>query len=307
MTRCRLLIALALIVALGLRIYALGRASLWADEAFTLLVGRNSFMDIWQQTILNDYNPPLIYLLYRLWIPLIGGLPIEFGARLLPVVFDLAAIYVTARIMHERLGCDAAAMTAWLMALSPFEVEAARTARGYSLMLLLTTVCLHYADRFFAENKNRPTDGEKSHPLVGKSANYLLIAGAALVLALYTHYYAFFLFPAILALALWHRRPRLTGYFLLPIVFYIPWFPVFFHHLKKGNAMIQPLSPERFVRSILAIFAGQTFFLSQPGVSVAQMALLATLAIGLFVLVFRLIRTFRAHGESDHVANLLTQ
>lgn len=307
MTRCKLLVLLALLVALGLRLLALGHSSLWADEAFTLLVGRMSLGEIWRHSILNDFNPPLIYLLYRLWIPLMGWLPIESGARLLPVLIDVAAIYVAARIFHERIGCEAAAVAAWLMAVSPLEIEAARTARGYSLMLLFSILCLHYADRFFAENAKAAQGTEKAHPLTGKSATFLTLSGAALVLTLYTHYYGFFLFPAIFVLAILHKRPLLTAYFLLPALVFIPWWPAFAYHLLQGNPMIQPLTLHRLVRSGFALFTGQTFFLNQPGLSTLKVGALALLLAFVVWAGMTYVQWLRARDIPPHLAHLKSE
>ncbi len=226
-------------------------------------------------TITKDFNPPLVYLLYHGIYLVFPWIVHEIPARFLMVCVDLIAIFMAYRMVSERLRWKAGLWTALLMALSPFEIESARTARPYVLMLLLTLFCLHYADRFLDRKIYRD----------------FLLSFLALLFALYTHYYAFLLLPVIFLLAF--LRQRLTAFlpYLLVFLPYLPWLPAFFLHLSRGNPMIQPLSLLRVIRSIFAVFLGQIFFLQSPGIDLSEKLLLLWI---LFIAIFLFISAYFA-------------
>jgi len=266
-------IFLILFIAFVLRIYALGNSSFWADEAYTLWVAQMPVSQILIHTITKDFNPPLLYLLYHGIYFVFPWIVREIPARFLMVCVDLIAIYMAYRMVSERIRWKAGLWTALWMALSPFEIEAARTARPYILMLLLTLFCLHYADRFFWKKSDRD----------------FLISFLALLFAFYTHYYAFFLLPVLFLLALLRQRPSAFLPYFLVFLFYLPWLPAFIFHLSRGNPMIQPLSILRVIRSIFALFLGQTFFLQSPGIDLSEKLLLLWI---LFVSIFLFISAY---------------
>lgn len=69
--------------------------SIWRDEAFSLLLAQNSVIDIIRVTI-QDFNPPIFYILLHFWIQIFGTS--ELMVRLLPLTFMLGTIVLMFKI-----------------------------------------------------------------------------------------------------------------------------------------------------------------------------------------------------------------
>jgi mannosyltransferase len=122
-----------LLAGFFLRAEGLGRESLWHDEAHSALMSRLSASEIVRQTALQDFNPPLYYLLLHYWIAAAGDddeatlRAISAGAGMLGVL----ATFIAAR----QLGGDIVGV--WALALastSVFLIQHSREARMYSLL-----------------------------------------------------------------------------------------------------------------------------------------------------------------------------
>ena len=161
--------AAIVLLGLGLRLFGLGRKSVWFDEAITYFDAQAP----WDQLIdmvRHDVHPPLGYVVYHLWPLLDAGdgwlrLPAaSLGALAVPVVIGWA----------WRLGIAFEALLGGLfLALAPLQVDLAQEARMYGLLLLLVATTLWLLDRVLVQ------------PNWTNALGYGL-AGAAL---LYTHYY----------------------------------------------------------------------------------------------------------------------
>lgn len=114
-------------LAFGLRVYRLGAASLWYDEAFSVDLARHQ---IWQPV---DAHPPLFYLTLRLWMALAG--PSEFTARFLSVMAGMLTVALFAATAM-RIGRSLMARTVALgvAATLPFWVWESREARMYAAL-----------------------------------------------------------------------------------------------------------------------------------------------------------------------------
>jgi uncharacterized membrane protein len=126
-------LALAAIVLLAgaLRLHRLGAESAWLDEAFSIDTARAPVTRIIQATA-DDVHPPLYYLVLHLWLSAVGAG--TGAARLLSVVFSLAAIVVVAWFARRELSPATGITAALLLAVSPFQVEFAQEARMYALL-----------------------------------------------------------------------------------------------------------------------------------------------------------------------------
>lgn len=164
-----LLVVLIVAIAVGVafRFVALDRKVYWHDEVYTNLrsagftaeeVSANLFGDRifsppdllkYQQpkpestaadTVAslktNPHHPPLYYLIARGWMKGFGGS--IFASRLLPALISLISLPLIYALAWELFQSSLISLTATtLLALSPFDVLFAQTARQYSLMTAL--------------------------------------------------------------------------------------------------------------------------------------------------------------------------
>ncbi|MEJ2210203.1 MAG: glycosyltransferase family 39 protein [Anaerolineae bacterium] len=227
-------ILLVVLLAFGLRLYALDRQDIWGDEAFSIWLSGRPLAEVVAGGA--DTHPPLYPTLLFFWERLAGTSPLAVrllsalvGTLLVPVVYVLARrveplIAVIARspplatkqspasdekptgIRHWRLlrsqktlarndkPAAVPLLAALLVAVSPVLVYYAQETRMYGLVTLLAAASVYWTLRFLQQ------------PRSGAVALACWATGLA---AAYTHYYAFFVIlaeNAVLLPVLWRRR-----------------------------------------------------------------------------------------------------
>ena len=189
-----LVVAVLTLAAAALRFPTLGAQSYWIDEALTVQLVRASWGDAVRQVLETEANPPLYYLLARVWSALVGTG--EFALRSLSALVGTATVplvYGAGVALGTRRG---ALVAAALVAVSPLLVWYAQEARPYALVAFLGSASL----LFFARALREP-----ARPALAGWA-------AASVAAVWTHYFALFLVAAegawLLAV---HRRAVLKA------------------------------------------------------------------------------------------------
>lgn len=252
-----LLLALTALAA-ALRFSALSQQSFWYDEAVSVALARNPIGDLLSGRIKDLGNPPLYPVLLHLWMQLFGSgdnavraLSALFGAATVPVMLLLAR-----QVVPERV----AFLGAILLALSPFHLQMAQEARGYTLLALLAAVTCwtllqaaertiqyarqramaNFATLFAGKSRQARADrdseaADREDARAAQTATppwglWLLLALGTAAMAL-THYFGLFLVLAQAAyLALVHRRDRAVlawaaaayGLAMLLFAFWVP-------------------------------------------------------------------------------------
>ena len=228
----RLLITLGLIVALAgiLRAVGLDRQSLWYDEGVSAYLTTLPLPDLTAWTA-GDIQPPLYYYLLWGWARLFGHS--EIALRSLSLLFSLLTVPL-AWYAGRRLFSDQAGVWAGLIfAASPLYIWYAQEARNYALLtflgllssLMFFQIVEHLARMEPAPNKE-PRDGAPAWLWIA----YVLTSSAAL----YTHYFAAFLFAfhILYGLAVWAtQRGAVRSIWKPPAAWlaialsYAPWIP----------------------------------------------------------------------------------
>jgi len=143
-------VALLAISVLGLflRIYHLGKESLWGDEVYSFGVANNAnVFGIIKVAALYDNHPPFYYIILHY-----GGIKLfgtsEFAVRFPSLIFGVLAIpmiyLLGRRLFNEEVGL----ISALILAISPFNVEYSQEARMYSLLLFLALLSMYFFVRF---------------------------------------------------------------------------------------------------------------------------------------------------------------
>ena len=128
-------------LALGLRLHAIDRLSIWFDEGFTVWKIHQSFSKIFFLTRI-DTVPPLYYYLLKSWVGFFGesdstirSLSALLGAATVPL------IYLLGKTLFD---IKTALMAAFLLTLSTYHIQYSQEARSYTLLLLLFASALYF-------------------------------------------------------------------------------------------------------------------------------------------------------------------
>ncbi|MBI3977510.1 MAG: glycosyltransferase family 39 protein [Chloroflexi bacterium] len=207
--------ALALVLAaFAIRIYRLDAAGLEGDEAFSIQAAYTDVASIIRTAATTDPHPPLYYLFLRLWYVLTGTA--EFTLRYPSVLAGVLVVAGLVRLAEVLSWRFVGLLSAALFTLSPFAVRYAQEARMYALVTLLGLLALCCLLRALAQGRSR----------------FLALYALSMLLSLYTHYYASFLFALTSVLLLAELRARRApravalrwaGVQLTIVALFIPW------------------------------------------------------------------------------------
>lgn len=208
-------------LALGLRLYHLGHADVWIDEANAIRIASGPLRDLPRQ-LAWDSSPPLYYAFLHVWMALFGDGP--FAVRLPSALFGTGVVLATFGVGRRALGPSPALLAALVVAVSPVAIFHAQQARMYALLPLLALGATHFWVRHLEDGRGRD----------------LALALGLVVLALYTHNFAFHLLVALAALALvsgrfWRRLPRWILAAGVVAAAYAPWVPTFLEQLERKD------------------------------------------------------------------------
>ncbi len=228
-------LALAMIVGFALRTVAIGDQALWADEALTYVLAQSPAGALASAPI--DPTPPLYYWLHQWLIP--DGASAAVG-RSISLVAGMLAIPATFLLGRALVGHSAAGFAAAWVAVSAPLVDYSQEARPYALLVLLILMSALALDRTLREPRRR-------WPVA--------IFALTTILALYTHFVAWFW--AALALAMLLKLSPRRGVALLAsgvvIVMAIPEMARVLRYATEANAfhwLAQP-GPGDFIRLLL--------------------------------------------------------
>jgi len=222
------------LLAAGLRFATLGLQAYHHDEIVTASrVLRGDFWHAMDAVGFSESAPPLYYALAWLWTQLTGTG--EYGLRSLSALAGVATVPVAfllgAELRDRRAGIAAAA----LVAVNPMLLWYSQEARGYALLVLLTSLSL----LCFLRTLNRQDVPRLRHhygrSMHGTSGD-LTLWGVFSGLAMATHYFALFPVLAEAAWLAWRRgRDSLRGLWIVA-GFGLLLAPLAIHQMLQGHA-----------------------------------------------------------------------
>jgi len=179
-------LALAMVLAVGaaLRIVGLGRESLWADEALTLVLANWPVGDMLMQP--TDPTPLLYYLLHKLLVPAGAGVEAARSISLAAGLLSIGAIYSVGRLAFGRRG---GLLAAAFLAVWGAHIAYSQEARAYSLLFLLTLGSAAGLLWWFRESGK--DEASRIGPVPARRVALALFATAT-VLSFYTHLVSIF-------------------------------------------------------------------------------------------------------------------
>lgn len=260
------------VLALALRLTALGHESIWYDEAASLHLAAAPTHDLLTGAgdARDNGNPAGYFVLLRLWLLLLGGASIENARALSALAGALAvpAVWLLARAC--RLPRPAGLLAALLVAVSPPLVYLGQEARVFTLFGTVATLAV--ACVAIIERKGT------AWAWVGFAG-----LGAAMV---HLHYYAAFVLTTLgLHLAVWawfrdrHALWKLALSALVVVVAFAPWLEVFRWQLRQGAARSSETWWQHLALMPLFDLAGRTLIWKEYGLVAVAAADAAVVAV----------------------------
>ena len=253
-------------LAAGLRFATLGIQAYHHDEVVTASrVLRGDFWHAMEAVGFSESAPPLYYALAWVWTQLTGTG--EFGLRSLSALAGVATVPVAYLLGAELRGRRTGIAAASLVAVNPMLLWYAQEARGYALLVLLTTVAALYFVRALRDVP--PVSGPHGHSIGGTFLGRrrdLTLWGVFSALALATHYFAIFpiLFEAVWLL--WRRgRAALAGLWIVALAG-LALTPLVIHQASLGHA--EWIGGRSLGHRLWE--AGVTFFVGETGDIIAR-------------------------------------
>lgn len=180
----------AVLLAVVFSLLSIGKHSLGLDEAISLYISRE-WSAMWDVLLKLEANMWLYYLVLNFWQHLGSS---EFIVRGLSALFAVGTVPVVWALGRRMFDSRVAFVAAFLTALNLYMIEYAQEARGYTLLLLLSTLSSLYFVRAVEESRLRDW----------------LIYAVVSALGVYTHLFAILIIGAhgvSLSLAGWKRIP----------------------------------------------------------------------------------------------------
>lgn len=274
-----LLLAVLVSVTLAVRLFRLGDASLWLDEAWTISLSLVPWDVLWISA--HDPNPPLFFTVERLVLQFGDG---EFLLRLPSAVFGALTVGVVAWTVWRIAGARAALAAGILLAFSFYNLEYSQEARAYQLVNLCIALASLGLVELWAAGAKAPAERRWIRLDRG-----LLLYGVALAAALYSHNTAVFFWAAaqLFFLGLYLDRPGeraalLRGWIVVNGLVFLAWTPWLLTTLEvlgggEFGWLQQPSAADAF-KNWVGVHGFAGVWLGQPWIDLA-LAVLAVLGL----------------------------
>jgi 4-amino-4-deoxy-L-arabinose transferase-like glycosyltransferase len=155
-------LALIVLLALGMRLWRLGDANLWWDEALAIWAVRKGFVGVTLWTA-SDVHPPLYFWLLWGWVRLLGSSP--FAMRTLSALLGTLTVFVLYHLGRLVGGRRVGLLSALLIALSRFHIWWSQEMRMYVLAALMASLSLLFFMRWLRTQRSDPESGERRQAL----------------------------------------------------------------------------------------------------------------------------------------------
>jgi len=236
------------LVGLGFRLSHNIGISLWHDEAFSALMIRYSWGEMFRRLAM-DVHPPMYYIALRFWHYAFGdgmwslrGFSILFGTLSVPAAY----IFIKEAFKNEKMALWAAV----LVAINPFALQFSTEARMYTFGAFFAIMAAYFLVKALREQKwlyddeklnmpNLPRDISLKKELIWNYIGFI-VCTAIIVL---THYYLLFTAAGLMLYGLiyciYHYRNNYKRYFwffgscFLVLVCFLPWLKQFLGQLHS--------------------------------------------------------------------------
>ena len=246
-----LTLIIILIGGTALRFYHNLDISLWHDEAFSALMIRYPWGEMFYRLGL-DVHPPMYYIFLRFWHYAFGDSLLSL--RAFSVLFSTGSIWAAWLFVKKAFQSEKMALwTAALVALSPFQLMNVPEARMYTFGIFFSLLAAYFLvsalqnqKKYFGDEKlnmpNLPQDISLKRTYRWQFFGFAVSTGIIIL----THYYLLFTAVALGFYGLlytwyhyrgaWKKYVALKSSFLLIIIFFLPWLKTFLFQYRQVQA-----------------------------------------------------------------------
>jgi mannosyltransferase len=214
------LLGLIMLLGITLRFYDLGAEGYWGDEIYSVIEGQQSVHQLLTSGRLDQ--PPAYYLPFHLWEGIFGSN--EVSTRSFSVLAGVGSIILIYLIGRELFGKPIGLLSAFLMAISEFQIIYSQETRYYSFFELMTLLSF----LFFIL------------ALRSKRKIHFALYGAANVLMLYSHTYGVFILAAqsLFLILHWNKyRNMITSWLICQALVALAFVPYFYILILGDNGI----------------------------------------------------------------------
>ena len=240
-----------LVVGTLLRFYHNLDISLWHDEAFSALMIRYSWPEMFRRLAL-DVHPPMYYIFLKVWHGIFGDKLLSL--RGFSIFFGVLTVWATWLLVKYSFKNEKTALwAAFLVAISTFQLQYVTEARMYTMGAFFSVLGAYFLVRALREQKEFYDDAKLNMPNLPQDIklkksylwHYLWFAVCAGIMD-FTHYYLLFTMSALCLYALiyhiYHYRSNYKRYralllsYIVIVIFFLPWFKQFLIQYKSVQA-----------------------------------------------------------------------
>lgn len=268
--RNAILLIIIVCLAAFLRIYDLGKQSIWLDEAAAFNRANKTPVELFYDQA-NESNPPVYDILLHYFLKM-AHQKNEFNLRLFSAISGVTAVFFAFWVGRIFFNSRVGLWFSLMLSFSPYHIYYSQDAKMYALLSLfvLASLFFHYLT------------------IISKKAIYPVLYICATILVVYTHSYGIFLLTGQCVAALFfyksikNRFKLLIMSMLLIFISVVPRLCIMAYQFGNDwNPHIRPISLE----NVIKVFA-QFSFLGW-GISITpnvKLALLAGLPVCLYLL-----------------------
>jgi uncharacterized membrane protein len=263
-------VVLAMTVSLTIGLHQ----SVWFDEAYSILVAKQSPGQLLHLTAL-DTHPPLYYLLLKGWAGLFGWG--ELALRSLSVLCMGGAAALGILLVRRLFGVRVALMCLPFVVFAPFLLRYGFEIRMYALASFVG-IAATYVLVMARQTKER----QRQLRLYGL---YMVLVA----LGVYTLYYMVLVWVAHVVWLVWMARGDKQSIVRVPwfvamcgsVVLFLPWLPVFVSQIGNGAlaAISQPLTVDNLTGIVSFMFVYQPTWQLDAGTSLLVVYVIVTLSV----------------------------
>ncbi len=220
--------------------------SLWFDEAYSVSLARQSFVDIWRIDT-HDVHPPLYYMMLH-FIGLFTNQSI-LSYRIFSWICIIILVVTARKLITKEWGEKVSDLYTILVLFTPMISVYTGEIRMYTLVMLLVTISCIVACRILKRNDQK---------------DWILFALINIITA-YTHYYGLLAIALcnlyLLVYFLRHNQKALlrwTFFGILQIVCYLPWLMILFAQTGsvQNSFWLAFVFPQSIIEMLTFQFAG---------------------------------------------------
>jgi len=240
-----------LIIGTALRFYHNTSISLWHDEAFSALMIRYSWPEMFRRLAL-DVHPPMYYIFLKFWHGVFGDKLLSL--RGFSIFFGVLTVWATWLFTKHAFKNEKTALwAALLVAISTFQLQYVTEARMYTMGAFFSVLGAYFLVRALREQKQYYEDQKLNMPNLPQDIklkrahlwHYLWFAVCCGIMD-FTHYYLLFTMAALCFYALvyhiYHYRSNYKRYwelllsYVVIVIFFLPWLKQFLFQYKQVSA-----------------------------------------------------------------------